>query len=298
MDLRKLQYFIELVEQGSLGKAAEKLHVSQPALTKSLRLLEDELGVRLLDRLPAGVKPTVYGDSLFAHAKAMVAEADHARIEIQKLRGEEPGYVRVGTLPSVSAGLIARAVAALMPKNPPVKLRVVDKQNYELLPALRRGEFDFVVALADGWKPEPGIRQRHVIEDRLEITVRGGHPLARKNDVSHRDLLEFPWMFPIVGTTHGPLLKQLFAEVGMTAPEPRVESGSIHFSKTVIRQSDCIGILPAHAMEPELKRGELICLPLTSDVLRRAIAFYYRDHRPPSASVSAVMREIEWVCRG
>ena len=90
MDLRKLQYFIELVEQGSLGKAAEKLHVSQPALTKSLRLLEDELGVRLLDRLPGGVKPTVYGDSLFAHAKAMLAEADHARIEIQKLRGEEP----------------------------------------------------------------------------------------------------------------------------------------------------------------------------------------------------------------
>lgn len=297
MDLRKLQYFIELVEQGSLGKAAEKLHVSQPALTKSLRLLEDELGVRLLDRLPAGVKPTVYGNSLFAHAKAMVAEADHARIEIQKLRGEEPGYVRVGTLPSVSAGLIARAVAALTPKNPPVKIRVVDKQNYELLPALRRGEFDFVVALAEGWTPEPGIRQRHVIDDRLEITVRGGHPLARKNDVSHRDLLEFPWMFPIVGTTHGPLLKQLFAEVGMTAPEPRVESGSIHFSKTVIRQSDCIEILPAHAMEPELKRGELICLPITSDVLRRTIAFYYRDHRPPSASVSAVMREIERVCR-
>ena len=68
-------------------------------------------------------------------------------------------------------------------------------------------------------------------------------------------------------------------------------------SKTVIRQSDCIGILPKHAMEPELQRGELICLPITSDVLRRKIAFYYRDHRPPSAPVSAVMREIERVCR-
>jgi LysR family transcriptional regulator of gallate degradation len=298
MDLRKLHYFVEAVEQGSLGKAAEKLRVSQPALTKSLRLLEDELGVRLLDRLPVGVKPTVYGNSLFAHAKAMVAEADHARTEIQRLRGEEPGYVRIGTLPSVSAGLIARAVAALATRNPPVKVRVVDKQNYELLPALRRGEFDFVVALTDGWESESGIRQRLVLEDRLEITVRGAHPLARQNDVSYRDLLGFPWMFPIVGTTHGPLLKQLFADAGLTAPEPRVESGSIHFSKTVIRQSDCIGILPRHAMEEELRRGELTCLPFTSDLLRRTIAFYHRDHRAPSASVSAVMREIERTCRG
>ncbi len=297
MDLRKLYYFIEAVEQGSLGKASEKLGVSQPALTKSLRLLEHELGARLLDRLPAGVKPTVYGDSLFAHAKAMMAEADYARTEIQRLRGEEPGYVRVGTLPSVSAGLIARAVAALAAKSPPVKVRVVDKQNYELLPALRRGEFDFVVALTDGWESEPGIRQRVVLQDRLEITVRGTHPLAHRNDVNYSDLLGFPWMFPIVGTTHGPLLKQLFADAGLAAPEPRVESGSIHFSKTVIRQSDCIGILPRHAMQDELQRGDLTCLPFTSDVLQRTIAFYYRDHRAPTAAVSAVMQEIERACR-
>ena len=96
MDLRQLRYFLATVESRSFGKAAEKLHVTQPALSKAVRRLELSLGVRLLDRLPRGVSPTIYGEALAAHADLIEGEIARARDAIFALKDGNTGRVVVG----------------------------------------------------------------------------------------------------------------------------------------------------------------------------------------------------------
>jgi DNA-binding transcriptional LysR family regulator len=292
MDLRKLQYLIEVIEKGSLGSAAKALGVSQPALTKSLRLLESELSVRLLNRSTTGVTPTEFGRSLYARARAIMADINHAHAEINQLKGETPSYVRLACLPSVGA-LVARAVVRVTNRDNDLTIRVVEKQNYELLPALRQGEFDFIVAYGNLSTLDSGFKERQIMRDSLSFVVRHGHPLARRRTVELIDVVDYSWIFPIVGATHFPLIKQLFSAAGLKAPLPRIECGSMQFAKSVILQSDSIGILAKQAIEFELRSRHMALLPYENKALRRTISIYYREHHPLSLTARRVMAEIE-----
>jgi DNA-binding transcriptional LysR family regulator len=293
MDLRKLLYLIEVVERGSIGKAAAALDVTQPALTKSLRLLETEIEAKLVERSPSGVVPTEFGRSLYARAKAITAELDRARNEIAQLKGEETRYVRMGSLPSVAV-LVARGIAETLSKNKDFVLRVMEMQHYQLLPALRRGECDFVIGLGDMTEPESGIRRRFLGHDQLLFTVRVGHRLLRAKNVALANLLDFPWVFPIVGTNHFfPAIRQMFDEAGLPPPEPRIETGSMQFVKSLILSSDAIGILARHVTEAEVRTGQVATLPIDSPLLDRNITAFHRTASPLSRAARDVLNEIE-----
>jgi DNA-binding transcriptional LysR family regulator len=298
MDSRKLTHFIEVVDQGSISKAAEKLLISQPALTKSLRVLEAELDVQLLVRSSSGVVMTEYGRSLYAHARAVVAEIESAHSEIRRLNGGEKGYLRIGVLPSISSVLFARAIANLTTQDPDLSIHVSESPHYELIPALRRREYDFVIAMADRFEPEPALRHRIILRDQLWIVARAGHPLDGVDTVTCADLVKFPWVHPVVGTAHRPILAQLFKGSGIKPPQAHIECASVQFGKTVMANSDALGLMPAHTIEPELRARTLCCLPVISDDLRRTIGIYYNTNRPLSPAARTVMREIERVCSG
>ena len=292
MDVRKLTYLIEVIERGSIGKAASALHISQPALTKGLHLLEVKADARLLERSPMGVVPTEFGRSLYTHAKAVVAELGRAKLEIARLKGEESKYVRVASLPSISA-LVAQGVARTLSSEPDILIRLSEMQNYQLMPALRRGECDFAIGLGDPIESEAGLRRRVFAHDWLAFTVRGGHPLTKLGKLELVDLLDFPWVFPIVGTNHSfPAIRQIFVEAGLRAPVPRIETGSMQFVKSVIQQSDAIAILVQHIAADELKGGKLKRLPIESPLFKRTIALFERADSSLSRAASVVFEDI------
>lgn len=302
MDLRQLRYFAEVVEQGSLGKAAVRLGLSQPALTKSLRLLEQELDVKLLERGSTGVSITAFGKTVYSHARAVSAELEHTRMEIDRLRGLDQAFVQIGALPSVAGSLLASAVAAASNRSSRIAVRVVEKNHFELLPALRRGEFDFVIGLAEQGggrigEPEPGMRRRIILRDQLSIIVRAGHTLSTRTQVAAKDLVDYPWVFPMIDAIHRPILEQFFRAAAVPPPLARIESTSVQFTKSVILQTDHIGVLPAHVMTRELAEGSLVRLPVQSDALRRSVAIFYRERHPLSASARILIRSLEQACR-
>jgi DNA-binding transcriptional LysR family regulator len=302
MDLRRLRYFTEVVEQGSLGKAAARLGVSQPALTKSLRLLEQELDARLLDRGSTGVSTTAFGKAVYSHARTISAELDHTRRELDRLRGVDQSFVEIGALPSVAGSLLASAVAEAVARAPRLAVRVVEKNHFELLPALRRGEFDFVIGLAEqgGGRigdPEPNLRRRIILRDRLSIIVRAGHALTQHPHVTARDLIRYAWLFPMIDAVHRPILDQFFRAAGIDPPLAKIESTSVQFTKSVILQSDHVGVLPAHVMMRELAEGSLVPLPLQSDALRRTVAIFHRERHPLSPGARSLIRALERTCR-
>lgn len=293
MDVHKLQYFTEVIERGSIGKAATALRVSQPALTKSLRLLEAELDVKLVERLPTGVLPTEYGRSLYAHAKSVLAELAHARTEIAQLKGEETRYVRLASLPSIAV-LVARSVAQSLRNNLDLQVRAVEMQHYQLLPALRRGDVDFVIGLGDNPEIEKGIRARILGHDRLRFTVRTGHRLARMAAPALAHLVTYPWVFPIVGTSDfSHAMRQLFNEAGLKPAIPHVEAGSMQFVKSLILESDCVGILSEHVTDLERRSGQLAALPIESPLLTRTITLYELSAKPASRAAREMMSNVE-----
>lgn len=146
MDLRRLEYFLSVAKHLSITAAAAELGLAQPTLTKSIRLLEEELGVSLFERLPRGVDLTEFGRSLLRHAQAMHVQARDALNEIEGLRGGTIGMVTIGAGPSWLRRHLPRAVARTLSRNPSLRVRIDGGFDDALLRALRHGEVDFVVS--------------------------------------------------------------------------------------------------------------------------------------------------------
>ena len=126
MSLRRLHHFLGVYEHGSLGRAAEALHLTQPALSKSIQQLEASLDVKLFERTPVGVVPTIYGDTLSRHAKVIEAEIRNAEREIAIMRGGSKGEVSVGVTPSIAANLMPHTVLKLHDEKPDIQVRVLE----------------------------------------------------------------------------------------------------------------------------------------------------------------------------
>ena len=142
MDLKQLQYLLVTIEHRSFARASKILHISQPALSKAVKRLEESLGVQLLERLPRGVRPTLYGEALAAHASLINNEVVRASDAIIALRDGNTGRVVVGAGSSMRMELLPEAVVRLRQRRPDVDITMVGELYDDLLPDLKKGELD------------------------------------------------------------------------------------------------------------------------------------------------------------
>ncbi|CAG2153845.1 HTH-type transcriptional regulator CatM [Cupriavidus yeoncheonensis] len=280
MDPKKLSYFATVVEQGSLAKAAKRLTISQPALSKSMDRLESELGMKLLERSPAGILPTALGELIYSHARAIRDEMDIAAKRLEPDR-EQVQTINLGTLPSLTSNVIPRAVSKWRQQHPDVLLRVVEKVQVELLLGLLRGEFDFIVGQTEFYDVFlEGLKQRVLFRDRLCVFARADHPLFRLSTLSWADLAQYPWICPMVGWPQRTILEKLVTAEGLDPPRQLVECGSIDFTKSLIASSDHLALLPAHAAISQTTASPIKALPITVAELKRDIAVIFRERAP------------------
>lgn len=298
MDSRQFRYLVEAIEQGSLNKAAEILHVSQPALSKAIRSLETELDVKLVERSGKGIKPTRFGKSLYSHAKAVVLEIGHAHRDITILKSNEHQLIVVGALPSFAAPLIAPAVARMSSRGQPVPhLKVVEMQEVDLVPELRRGTFDFAIGLIQDGASAPGLKERVLYYENWKIIARGEHPLANVKNVTARDMARYPWVLPPSGSVLRSPLENIFRVAGLPVPMETVEGMSLQFLKSLMLDSDYLVALSPHAFHVELQAGHLALIDVALPPLRRCIGLIHRDHHPIPAAALALVKEILVVSR-
>jgi len=246
LDSRRLRHFLAVYELGSIGQAAERLLLTQPALSKSIRQLEDQLGVRLFDRTTMGVVPTVFGDSLALHAKSIEAQIRQAEASIAGMQGRARGHVRIGVGPVV-AGQIMPAVALTVRRlHPELELTVTEGLVDDLIPALRRNELDVVVG---AWPriADPSFTTEVLVTDTIRIFARAGHPLVGK-PVTLTELVEQTWVLPPATQIWRQLFEAAFFEQGLSAPQPSVTSNSAAFLKAMLVESDALSFLPCQLM--------------------------------------------------
>src|SRR5690242_7058349 len=146
VEVRHLDYFVAVVEQGSLRGAAQKLGVTQPALTKAIRRLEDSFGVPLFDRQARGMALTAYGTALLRHARDLQTSTQAAWDEITALRSGVAGLVKVGAGPSWQDSVLPEAIRELRVHRPGVRVQVFGASDDQLKTMLQGGAVDLVLA--------------------------------------------------------------------------------------------------------------------------------------------------------
>lgn len=239
MDLKRLQHLRQAVEAGSISAAAAALGLSQPALTKSIRGLEAELGVALLERRARGVVPTACGEALVRRAGPVSVLLGDALREIGALRGGPREEAAIGAGPTWLRAHLPEAVAGAIAADPAIRIRVQAGYDEALLRALRAGALDAVLADLPGAEEAADLDLLPLSEDDFVVGARRGHPLGR-GAVAPERLLGFPWVLPPRPSRARARLHALFVARGLVPPEPALETDSTDMVLRVVAASDAL----------------------------------------------------------
>jgi len=223
METRDLDYLLAVEEHGGIGKAAEALGMSQPALTKAIQRVEAQTGLALFQRTVNGVTPTQAGALFLARARRIALEYEDALKEMHAIRSGEQGVLSLGYSPTVPAALVLGACRQLLKERPAARLRLRRRLARDLVELLVAGELDLIVA------PEPkpdanGLSFVELFRDSLSVLADDSHPLHLKRNLRLADLVDQEWLLP--GPTI-PVRQQVdaaFARQGLDLPKLRVET--------------------------------------------------------------------------
>ena len=226
----KLRHFVladALTDLGSVVAAAARLRSTQPALTRTLRELEDILGVPLYERGPRGVVPTVYGAAFTEHARAILAQVTQAGEHQAELADARRGTVTVGSHLAGSNLLLPAAIARFKSERPLVTVTIREASPDALLTELEAGRVDLIVGRLAG-VPDPGHTVRHTLYgEPVRLVARNGHPARATEPLSLASLAAFPWILPGPETALRGELEEVFLRHDLALPENRVECTSI-----------------------------------------------------------------------
>jgi LysR family nitrogen assimilation transcriptional regulator len=296
MDLRHLKYFIAAYEHGSLSRAATDIPISQPAITRSLKQLEDELGVSLLKRHARGVVPTNAGERFYLHAKSILAECARAGQDALDAGDQVSGEVSIGVASLFTYTMMDRVVAGFCERHPKVKVTVVQGLLEDLLAGLEHGDIE--LALCNF--PVQSLPDSHILETLVELKifpyVSRDHPLADSKTVSWKTVADARWV-----NFSQPHSQEAFAapfiNENLAPPQTPLLTNSMLLVKSMILKWGFIGLLPEQLMVDEIEAGALVKLRLPGiPITRNAGLIMRRDgYRRPVAELFA--EEIRNACK-
>ena len=223
-----LRQFLAVAKAGSISAGAQDLAMSQPAVTKAIHRLEDELGVALFERRARGIALTRFGEALLRHAKLIETEWSFAQAEIGAFRAGHAGSLRIGGGPFFGAALLPRAIARLHERFPKLRIDLRIGVNTNMLPRLLDGDVDVLVGRLIEPVELPGhVVRRHVADLRLGVIAARGHPLARKRRIDPHALSAYPFAVYQEDREGVAGMIAALARLGAKPPQVVVESTSL-----------------------------------------------------------------------
>jgi DNA-binding transcriptional LysR family regulator len=271
---RELGVFLAIARSGSINAASQALGMTQPALSRSLKRLEDHVGVGLFIRHPTGMELTPSGKTLRRHAELVEFESNRVVEEIRMMNGAASGYVRVGLVPSAVSSLFRSALLDLNKSSPEIQIRVIEGSGDRMIEAVVRGEVDFAVIGRVENELEQGLITFPLAAEEVCVAAGSRHPIFAKRDFSMSDLCGYPWALPEKGNAIWYGFHELFRRAGLEPPTPMVTTNSVHTLKTIVGQHEYLTMLTRIVFSFEEEHGLIRPVPGTSwrrqlDVVRR-----------------------------
>lgn len=261
MELRQLEYFVAVAEEGHFTRAAERVLIAQPAISQQVRRLEAELGERLFDRDRRNVRLTAAGRALLPEARATLAAAGRARAAVGSLSGLLTGRLTVGAFEGSPERLLARALGRFRREYPAVEVRVREDYAAELLAAVRRGELDAAITgLPDDRRPPAGLRIDPIAREPLVVAAGPGHPLAGRADVPLAELEGEPMVALVSDSTQRAHIERACRAAGFT-PNVTAETRHLSLLRDLVSEGIGIAVVPRSSCPPG--REQLALIPVT-----------------------------------
>ncbi|MNZ33024.1 HTH-type transcriptional regulator BenM [compost metagenome] len=254
MDLRQLRYFIALAEHRSFVRAADAIGITQPAFSRSIQGLEQELGCQLVDRGDKELRPTPEGQLVLQHALRLVQGANHLAQEIKQMTKLDAGELRFGCGPVPAVQLVPDAVATFANRHPNVRTSFVVDNWEKLGRSLLREEIEFFVADIRHFEADPSFQTQALTPRRGVFFCRPGHPLTGKDSLSTNDMFAYPLASTQIPPGARKILANLSGRVDFT---PNIQSENYPALERIVRRTDAIGMGAADAFLPAIGRGEL-----------------------------------------
>jgi DNA-binding transcriptional LysR family regulator len=294
--LRHLQWLLSVGETRNLSQSAAVLNTTQPALSKWLRELEDDIGLPLFERHARGLKPTVYGDALIEHARRIHAHLDAARDDMSALVDGGSGLVAIGTSGVSAADTVPLAVARLMRQLPRAQVRLVESTMNLMLPQLVRGELDIVVGRAASETPDPRLQRETLYREPIDFVTGPAHPLALRDTLDWDDVFAYPWIVWPHGTPVRMALETALEVAGRPMPRHCVESNSAILNITLLNHSDLVGVASHRAALRFARQGVLRVLPMRL-AGHGAVSMYWRDDGKNRTAVALALDHLRACAR-
>jgi LysR family pca operon transcriptional activator len=289
---RHLQTFVEVARQKSVMKASELLHVSQPAVTKTIRELEGVLGVEVFERDGRGIKITRYGEVFLKHAGAALTALRQGLDSVTQERIGDAPPIRIGALPTVSTRIMPRAMQLFLKENTWSRLKIVTGENAVLLEQLRVGDLDLVVGRLAGPEKMTGFSFEHLYSEQVVFAVRAGHPLLKARQSHFNALSDYTVLMPTRASIIRPFVEGLLIANGVPSLPNQIETVSDSFGRAFVRASDAIWIISAGVVASDIEDGALAVLPIDTSETKGPVGLTMRNDAVPSLPLSILMQTI------
>lgn len=289
---RHIQTFVEIARQKSVVRAAAILRVSQPAVTKTVRELEDVLGVTLFERDGRGIKLSRSGEIFLKHAGATMTALRQAVDSVSPDAARIGTPVRIGALPTVSVSIMPEAMASFLLENTGSTVKIVTGENAVLLEQLRVGDLDLVVGRLAAPDKMTGFFFEHLYSEQVRFVVRAGHPLLTESTSIFERLHEFPVLTPTRNSVIGPVVDQFLLAHGVAPLPTRIETVSDAFGRAFLRTSDAIWIISEGVVVADIADGVFAVLPLDTTDTSGPVGLTMRADTQPSLPLSLLMQAI------
>ncbi|HBT6231714.1 LysR family transcriptional regulator YdcI [Klebsiella quasipneumoniae] len=261
--LRHLHTFVAVAQQGTLGRAAETLNLSQPALSKTLSELEQLTGTRLFERGRLGAQLTLVGEQFLTHAVKVLDALNSAGQALNRKEGLNNDIVRIGALPTAALGILPTVIGQFHKQQKDITLQVATMNNTMLLAGLKSGEIDIGIGRMSDPELMSGLHYELLFLESLKLVVRPGHPLLQETVTLSR-VMEWPVVVSPKGTVPRQNAEALLQSQGCKMPAGCIETLSASLSRQLTVDFDYVWFVPSGAVKDDLRRGVLTALPIAT----------------------------------
>ncbi|SWF52857.1 LysR family transcriptional regulator YdcI [Klebsiella pneumoniae] len=261
--LRHLHTFVAVAQQGTLGRAAETLNLSQPALSKTLNELEQLTGTRLFERGRLGAQLTLVGEQFLTHAVKVLDALNSAGQALNHKEGLNNDIVRIGALPTAALGILPTVIGQFHKQQKDITLQVATMNNTMLLAGLKSGEIDIGIGRMSDPELMSGLHYELLFLESLKLVVRPGHPLLQETVTLSR-VMEWPVVVSPKGTVPRQNAEALLQSQGCKMPAGCIETLSASLSRQLTVDFDYVWFVPSGAVKDDLRRGVLTALPIAT----------------------------------
>ena len=288
MDTRKLAYFVQIVDSGSITKAAAALHVAQPALSQQVSSLENDLKQRLLIRSKKGVEPTAAGHTLYRHAQMILRQVEQARRDVETSGATPSGRVSVAIAPySMASSLAPQIISAVNRRYPDVVVHRTEIYGGVLSEAIKHGRLDMALIYEPG--PIRGVQFTTMIVEDLYLVISPEAGIqAADGEISLRDVAGLGLFLPEKIHTLRQIVERGFDESNLRL-RLMGEVESVPSLARLLRANLGAAILPRSAADALFHEEDFQVLRITGPALQSKIALCTPDHEPLSEAASAVL---------